>query len=43
MEKVLLLRQELAEQAVIQEIMFGLLIIACIEIVYICLNLYFKK
>lgn len=42
MEEVLLLRQELAEQAVIQEIMFSLLVIACIEVVYICLNFYFK-
>lgn len=42
MEEVLLLRQELAEQAVINEIVFGLLVVACMEVVYICLNIYLK-
>ena len=43
MEEVLKLREGLEELAVIKEIMFGLLVIACIEVVYISLNLYFKK
>ena len=43
MEEVLKMREGLEELAIIEEIMIGLLVVACIEVVYISLNLYFKK
>lgn len=43
MEQVLKMREELEQLAIIEEAMIGLLVVACIEVVYICSNLYFKK
>lgn len=43
MEQVLKMREGLEQLAIIEEVMIGLLVVACIEVIYICLNLYLKK
>jgi hypothetical protein len=43
MEQVLKMREGLEQLAIIKEVMIGLLVVACIEVIYIFLNLYLKK